>query len=170
MFSLTAGQTSPRRGQPRLAGLTTGVAATLCLSFLTGRWRAGMAVPLRLRCSLMSTSCTRSARQLVANSSKAREKMASLVSGCASRSRRYGAVSGQCSVARSALWWCQGRAPIWRQRHWPAQAHSTGGRPTPHPDSLVNSSMRTHSRVWMSFSSFGVSMSPCSHMPGISSR
>lgn len=38
-----------------------------------------------------------------------------------------------------------------------SQARSCGWRPTPHHPEPVNSSMRTHSRIWMTFSSFGVS-------------
>jgi hypothetical protein len=39
-----------------------------------------------------------------------------------------------------------------------SQARSWGGRPTPHQVESVNSSIRTHSSVWINFSSFGVSV------------
>ncbi len=50
-----------------------------------------------------------------------------------------------------------------------SQARSWGGRPTPHHDAAVNSSIRTHSRVWMTFSSFGVSVPTWSRNSGSSS-
>ena len=47
------------------------------------------------------------------------------------------------------------------------QARSKGGHPTPHHDTAVNSSIRTHSRMWITRSCFGVR---APQVLGISSR
>ena len=49
------------------------------------------------------------------------------------------------------------------------QAHSWGGRPMPHHESFTNSSILTHSRMWISRSSFGVSAPQRSSSSGIGS-
>jgi hypothetical protein len=63
------------------------------------------------------------------------------------------------------------RQPQHRLGHkaFASHARSKGGRPTPHHDVPVNSSMRTHSSVWTTFSSFGVSEPHCSANSGSNS-
>jgi len=50
-----------------------------------------------------------------------------------------------------------------------SQARSAGGRPMPHHAPLVNSSIRTHSSVWIKRSSLGASVPTCSRIAGINS-
>ncbi len=49
-------------------------------------------------------------------------------------------------------------SPVLATKAFASQAHSCGWWPTPHHPGPVNSSTRTHSRTWITFSSFGVSV------------
>lgn len=114
-----------------------------------------MAVPSRLmcpissfsRCSLMSASCTRSARHPSANSSKAREKVTSegsfLHRGKPQIRRRVRSVIRR-SISPAVV---VRPSTALATKAFANQARSKGGRPTPHHVAFVNSSMRTHSSV-----------------------
>ncbi len=180
--SLAAGRTSPCRQRPRFfaggvggAGFSgggikaawgAGAGVSTALRVGAGRSRASMAVPSRLicpissspRCSLMSASCTRSTRRASANSSKAREKVAS--EGNFLHSRKPQMRRSARSMARRSIRPAVVVSPstALATKAFASQARSQGGRPMPAQVDTVNSSMRTHSRVWITFSSFGVSV------------
>ncbi len=76
---------------------------------------------------------------------------------------------GLSSSARSVLPWSSDPIRPWPRRRSPTRPVQKGGRHTPHQVTFVNSSMRTHSSVWMTFSSFGVSASASFFNSGSSS-
>jgi len=184
---LAGARSAPRRGRPRLRAGATAVSAGLgcaaasavgakpvcavgvgvpaVLWVRTGRSRASMALPSRLmcpinaspRCSLISVSCTRSAKHVSVNSSNAREKVAY------EGSRLHSANPQIRRRARSIVKRSMSPAVVvslntaLATKAFASQARSCGGGPTPHQLDCVNSSIRTHSTMWMTFSSFGVS-------------
>lgn len=124
-----------------------------------GRSCASMAVSSRLMCPIslalswpsMSASCTRSARCFSANPSNAREKAAS------EASYLQRAKPQMHRSARSTFRRAISATQPWPRRHSPVSpARAAEALPKPHELASVNSSIRTHSRMWITFASFSI--------------
>jgi type I restriction enzyme M protein len=107
--------------------------------------------------------------RLSANSSKAREKVASegsfLHAWKPQRRRRL-----RSTISRSIKATVVGRfSTVLATKAFASQARSWGGRPVPHHEPATNSSMRTQSRIWISRSSFGVNAPQRASSSGINS-
>ena len=174
--ALAGSRTSPRRGRPRFfpdpaagagGGVTAsssaairgawlvGVGAATFVALRAGRSRASIAVPSRLRwpiscsprCSLISASCTRSASRVLANSANAREKVASEGRGLNKENPQMRRSAR--SICRRSINPAVVVIPntALATNAFASQARSCAGRPTPHHEDAVSSSMRTHSRM-----------------------
>ncbi len=125
-----------------------------------------MAVPSRLRWtinspprySLMRASWTRSATFPSANSSKAREKVdseGSFLHLGKPQMRRSARSTVRRSIKSTVA---SSPSKDLATKAFASQARSCGWRPTPHHPVSVNSSIRNHSRTWITFLSFVVSV------------